>query len=123
MWIFQHIYGRTSIALALGSGSCSLCAMVLVAGVPAFLAAALLYYTFLAINQPVQQMLRIRKAGESSKATVSGLCNTARSLGLMVVPLYVGIADLIFRNFPFVGAATASALCAVLFIYNARQFG
>lgn len=122
MWLARRFDGRKSIAAVLGLCAVSLFAMVSVAGVPLFLATALVYYTFSVIYLPIQQVLVVRNGGDSSKGAISGLFNAARSLGMMAGPLFAGFVFGVNPIYPFIGAAVAFGLAAALCLYNAKQF-
>lgn len=122
MWIVKKTDIRKAISVVLALCSLSLTAMVMAAGVPMFLAAAMLYYTFSAVFLPILQVLMVKNDNGSSQGEMAGLFNAARSLGMMVGPLLSGFAYGLLPELPFIGAAAAFAISVLLCMANRRQY-
>lgn len=122
MWIIKKADCRKAITYILALCSISLAAMVSVSGIPLFITMAALYYTFSAVFLPVLQVLMVKGDNVSSKGTVAGLFNAAKSLGMMAGPLFSGFAYGINPTLPFIGASVVFAVCVILAIFNKKQY-
>ncbi len=123
IWINNHTNVRRSITVILGLCSVSIAAMLMVSGtIPAFLGAALLYYTCNAITLPILQVMMMKDEDKSETGTISGLFNAFFSLGRTFGPLIAAAAYGLNPLYPFMLAAASYLVAALLSIRNKRQY-
>lgn len=112
---------KTVVAIC---GACAACitAALLALSVGGFLAASLCYYLFNSLYQPIQQELIVSNMEDDAHAGVlSGLFNSAKSIGNVMGSLSAGILYTAAAKLPFLCAAGLFLLGGGIAWINARR--
>lgn len=123
MWLSAHTNLRKSIigVLSVCAAVPFVCVLISGGAVP-FIIANIVFYAFNAMWLPMQQTLAAQDPGAQSSGTVAGLYTSAKSLGMIFGPLFVGFIYNVNPKAPFVTSGIAFAIAAIICTVNFCQF-
>ena len=121
MWLVRKFNISKAMCVTILMAAAALYGVVLAPNQTLVMAFALLYYAAYAMYIPLQQAVMLKNDDDSSKGAVSGLFNTAKSVGMMTGPTFAGLIFDINPNYAFTAFATALVLAAIIGYKNYVQ--
>lgn len=121
MWIVKHTNISKSMCVTIMLAAFSIFAMVFSGNQTSVLIFALCYYAFFSMFNPLQQSVMLKNDDTSSKGTVAGLFNAAKSFGMMTGPTFAGLIFDINPDYAFLTFGAMLVIAAIISYINYLQ--
>lgn len=121
MWIVKHTNISKSMCCTILLAAFSIFAMVFSSNQTSVLFFALCYYAFFSMFNPLQQSVMLKNDDTSSKGSVAGLFNAAKSFGMVTGPTFAGLIFDINPDYAFLTFGGMLVIAAMISYINYLQ--